>query len=109
MSAIHTYDLLPEATQSTTVCIKFVLPVSPLPSSVEARIGATRASTSVVFAPGFDMLHDINLCETFECTHLKFTVSGLSMRNAVMLVCGLLRLAPITILKPPSPHDLFYW
>ena len=80
---------LPEATQSTTVHIKFVPPVSDLPSSVEAQTSATRASTSVVFAPGLDsdsslhMLHtqyrDIDLCEIFECAHLKFTVSGQSI------------------------------
>ena len=43
---------LPQATQSTTVRIKFVPPVSSLLSSVEAQTRATRASTSVVFAPG---------------------------------------------------------
>ena len=43
---------LPEVTQSTIVHIKFVPPVSDLPSLVEAQTSATRASTSVVFAPG---------------------------------------------------------
>ena len=112
MCAVHTYDPLPEATQSTTVRIKFVLPVSSLPSLVETWIGAMRASTSVIFAPGFNMLHDINLREIFECAHLKFTVSGLSMCNPVTLVWGSLRFAPITILKLPfffRPHDHFYW
>ena len=46
------HGLLPEVMQSTTVPIKFVPPVSDLPSSVEAQTSATRASTSVVFAPG---------------------------------------------------------
>ena len=49
------------------------------------------------------MLHDIDLREIFECAHLKFTVSGRSIdryidtrvRNAVTLVWGSLRLAPI--------------
>ena len=45
------HGLLPEATQLTTVPIKFVPHVSDLPSSVEAQTSATRASTSVVFAP----------------------------------------------------------
>ena len=48
---------------------------------------------------------DIDLREIFECAHLKFTVSGQStidrwtytrVHNAVMLVWGSLRLAPIT-------------
>ena len=98
----------------------FSSPVSGLPSSVEAQISATHASTSVVFILGPQyctltvalhwphMLH-VNLCEIFEYTHLKFTVSGRSkqarkqasidihVRNAVTLVWGSLRLAPITI------------
>ena len=64
-------------------------PVSGLPSSVEAQISATRASTSVSFASGPryctltvalhwpHMLH-IDLREIFEYAHLKFTVSGRS-------------------------------
>ena len=85
---------LPETTQSTTVPIKFVPPVSDLPSSVEAQTSATRASTSVVFAPGplcctltvalhrpshQCFMHDFNIREIFECTHSKFTVSGRSI------------------------------
>ena len=53
------------------------------------------------------LLHDIDLREVFEFAHLKFPVSGRSkqtivqayihthIHNAVMLVWGLLRLAPI--------------
>ena len=52
MSAVYAWPpaALPnEATQSTTVHIKFVPPVSGLPSSVEAQTSATCVSTSVVF------------------------------------------------------------
>ena len=85
---------LPEATQSTTISIKFVPPVSDLSSSVEAQTSATRASTSVVFAPGplrctltvalhwpshQCFMHDFDIREIFECAHLKFTVSGRSI------------------------------
>ena len=55
MSAVYAWApaALPnEATQSTTVHIKFVPPVSGLPSSVEAQTSVTRASTLVVLAPG---------------------------------------------------------
>ena len=67
---------LPEATQSTTVHIKFEPLISGLPSLVEAQTSAMCASTSVVFTPGpqdctmtvaLHMLHDINLREIFEC------------------------------------------
>ena len=85
---------LPEAMQSTTIPIKFVPPVSDLPSSVEAQTSATRASTSVVFTPGplgctltvalhrpshQCFMHDFDICEIFECAHLKFMVSGRSI------------------------------
>ena len=50
MSAVLICMAATEATQSTTAYIKFRPPVSGLPSSVEAQISATRASTSVVFA-----------------------------------------------------------
>ena len=69
---------LPEATQTTTFHTKFVPSVSGLPSSVEAQTSATCALTSVVFALGprhctlkvaLHMLHDIDLCEIFECAH----------------------------------------
>ena len=40
-----------EVTQSTTVPIKFVPPVSGLPLSVEAQTSVTRASTLVVLVP----------------------------------------------------------
>ena len=82
---------LPEATQSTTVPIKFVPPVSDLPSSVEAQNSSTRASTSVVFAPGPlrctltvalhgpSHQHDFDIREIFECAQFKFTVSGWSI------------------------------
>ena len=43
---------LPEVTQSTTIHIKFVPPVSGLLSLVETQTSATRASTSVLFALG---------------------------------------------------------
>ena len=118
MSAVYTCPpRVPEATQSTTVCIKFVPPVSGLLSSVEAQTSTTCASTSVVSGPpsstGLHMLHDINLCGIFECAHLKFTVSGRSkqaskhsqihtcVRNAVTLVWGSLRLAPTNLLEYP--------
>ena len=115
MSVVYAWP----ATYSTTVHIKFSQPASGLPSSVEAQTSATRASTSVIFAPGPryctltvalhwpHMLH-VDLREIFECAHLKFTVSGRSkqtnkrtsihtrMRNAVTLVWGSLRLASIT-------------
>ena len=52
MSAVYAWPAVPEATQPTTVRIKFRPPVSGLPSSVEAQISATRASTSVVFVLG---------------------------------------------------------
>ena len=85
---------LPEATQSTTVHIKFVPPVSGLPSSIEAqtriklprvlqlqssslRVTDADMSDSQTFT-GLHMLHDIDLREIFECAHLKFTVSGRS-------------------------------
>ena len=45
-------ELPSEATQSTTVHIKFVMPVSGLPSSVEAQTSVMHASTLVVLAPG---------------------------------------------------------
>ena len=60
-------------------------------------------------ASGLHMLHNINLREIFECTHLKFTVSGRSkqasnqanihthMRNAITLVWGSLRFAPMKL------------
>ena len=87
---------LPEATQSTTVPIKFVPPVSDLPSSVEAETSSMHASTSVVFAPGplrctltvaFHrpshqwqcFMHDFDIREIFEFAHLKFMVSGRSI------------------------------
>ena len=85
---------LPEETQSIIIHIKFVPPVSNLPSSVEAQTSATRASTSVVFAlgprprtltvalhavTGLRMLYDIDIREIFECAHLKFMVSGRSI------------------------------
>ena len=87
---------LPEATQSTTIPIKFVPPVSDLSSSVEAQTSSTRSSTSVVFASGplrcaltvaFHrpshqwqcFMHDFDIREIFECAHLKFTVSGRSI------------------------------
>ena len=88
---------LPEATQSpsTTVHIKFVPPVSSLLSLVEAQTRATRASTSVIFAPCLRccilmpstslaslastcFMHNIDLHEIFECAHLNFTISGRS-------------------------------
>ena len=86
MSAVHAWPAVSEATQSTTVFIKFRPPVSGLPSLVEAQISATRASTSVIFASGpryctlTVALHwpHIDLREIFECAHLKFTVSGRS-------------------------------
>ena len=77
---------LPEASQSTTVPIKFVPPVSDLPLSVEAQTSAMHASTSVVFAPGplhctltvvlhpsddQCFMHDFNIRELFECAHLR--------------------------------------
>ena len=112
--------MLPEANHSTTmttVHIKFVLLVSGLPLSVEAQTRAMRASTSVVFVRVSDvafwrsplastcLTHNIDLCEIFECAHLKFTVSDRSIasrthtcvHNVVTLVWGLLRLAPIKI------------
>ena len=63
-----------EVAQSlTTIHIyEFVPPVRGLPSSVEVQTSDTRASTSVVFAPGlrhctltvaFHMLHNVDLCE----------------------------------------------
>ena len=88
------HGTLPEATQSTTVPIKFVPPVSDLPSLVEAQTSATRASTSVVFTPGplrctltvalhrpshQCFMHDFDIREIFECAHLKFTVSDQSI------------------------------
>ena len=59
---------------------------------------------------GLHMLHHIDLREIFECTHLKFTVSGRSkqaniythVHNEVMLVWGSLRLTPIIITIVPS-------
>ena len=78
MSVVCMCGPIPEVTQSTTIHIKLVPPVSGLLSSVQAQTSATRASTSVVFAPGFNILHYIDLREIFECAHLKFTVSGLS-------------------------------
>ena len=79
--------------QPTTVHIKFVLPVSGLPSSVEAQTSATHAS--LCFCSRSPMLHSdsspplaytcsrhyINLRETFECDHLKFMVSGWSKHS----------------------------
>ena len=88
MSAVYAWP----ATHSTTVHIKFSQPASGLPSSVEAQTSATRASTSVVFAPGPryctltvalhwpHMLH-VDLREIFECAYLKFTVSGRSIQT----------------------------
>ena len=85
---------LPEATQSTTVYITFRPPVSGLPSSAEAQISATRASTSVVFTSGpryctltvaFHWPHmvHVDLREIFECAHLKFTVSGRAKQASI--------------------------
>ena len=126
MSAVYAWP----ATQSTTVHSKFSQPVSGLPSSVEAQTSATRTSTSVVFAPGPrcctltvalhwpQMLH-VDLCEIFECAHLKFTVSGRSKQtnkrtsihtrvcNAVTLVWGSLRLAPIISIRHMAVQSLW--
>ena len=88
MSAVYAWP----ATQSTTVHIKFSQPVSGLPSLVEAQTSATRASTSVVFAPGpryctltvalhWPHILHVDHREIFECAHLKFTVSGRSKQT----------------------------
>ena len=94
MSAVYAWPTMPEATQSTTVSIKFVPPVSDLPSSVEAQTSATRASISVLFTPGplrctltvaldrsshQSFMHDFDIREIFECAYLKFLVSGRSI------------------------------
>ena len=130
MSAVYAWP----ATQSTTVHSKFSQLVSGLPSSVEAQTSATRASTSVVFAPGPrcctltvalhwpNMLH-VDLREIFECAHLKFTVRGRSkqtnkqtnkrtsihtrVHNAVTLVWGSLRLAPIISIRHMAVQSLW--
>ena len=83
------HGLLPEATQSTIVHIKYVPPVSDLLSSVEAQTSATHASTPVVFTLGprrctltvraLHCVHDIDIREIFECAHLKFPLSGRSI------------------------------
>ena len=82
---------LPEAARSTTVPIKFVLPVSDLPSSVEAQTSAMHASTSApgplcctltvaLHQPSHQcLMHNFDIREIFECAHLKFTVSGRSI------------------------------
>ena len=44
------YSDIPEATQSTTIHIEFVPPVSDLPSLVEVKTSTTRDLTTVVFA-----------------------------------------------------------
>ena len=106
---------LPEATQSTTIHIKFVQSVSNLPSSVEAQTITKHASTSVVSLQVPDTalltvaLHRpscasqyIDLHEIFECSHLKCTVCGwfkqayihTRLWNAVTLVWDSLRLTP---------------
>ena len=88
MSVVYAWP----ATQSTTVHIKLSQPVSGLPSSVEAQTSATRASTSVVFAPGpryctltvalhWPHMFHVDLREIFECAHLKFMVSGRSKQT----------------------------
>ena len=51
MSVVYAWPTT-EATQSTTVYIKFRPHVSGLPSLVEAQISDMRASTSVIFASG---------------------------------------------------------
>ena len=78
---------LPEATQSTTVYIKIVQPVSSLPSSVEAQTIAKRASTSVVSpqVPNTALLtvalhrpsrasRYFDLHEIFKCSYLRYVV-----------------------------------
>ena len=69
------HDLLPEATQSTTIHIKCTACEQNKPLS------CMHASTAVVFAPGPGrctltplastyFIHDVNLHEIFECAHL---------------------------------------
>ena len=89
---------LPEATQSTTFHIPSVSNLSLL---VEAQTSATmHASTSVVFALGprrctlTVALHwpshtsKYRSLWTFECTHLKFTVSGQSIDIHMRTQCS---------------------
>ena len=59
----------------------------------------------MVIASNMLHVHKIDLREIFECAHLKFTVYGRKhirmlthFRNAVPLVWGSLRLAPMTVL-----------
>ena len=115
-------DPLSEATQLTTVCIKFSLPMIGLPSSVEAQsvppvlqlqsFSLRVPDTATVSTA--HMLH-VDLCEIFEYAHLKFTVIGQSKQaskhrytnvcNAVTLVWGSLKLAPMmsSLLKNRCP------
>ena len=109
----------PCATQwsnSTTVHIKFVPPVSGLPSLVEAQTSVTRASTSVVLAPSpwsctltvalhwsshasrYQSSWNIWMC-SFKI-YRRWSVQASKHRytcvsNAVTLVWGSLKLAPI--------------
>ena len=106
---------LPEVTQSTTVYIKFVPPVSgrrrrlkhkQVPCVFQLQSSSLRVPDAALWRPPLAFTcftHDINLRKIFECAHFKFTVSCRSMhscihtrmRNAVTLVWGSLRLAPM--------------
>ena len=68
--------------------IKSVPPMSCLPSSVEAQTSATRLSPgtrrctlTVAFHWPSRASHDVDHHEIFECTHLKFTVSGRCIKD----------------------------
>ena len=99
--------------------IKFRPPVNGLASSVEAQISATRVRFFEGLVPRLafrwpHMVH-VDVCEIFECAHLKFMVSGWSKqasiarythtRSAVMLVWGSLRLAPTSYCIHSNTHQ----
>ena len=100
------HDLLPEATQSTTVNHRrHICTACERPTVVGRSTNQSHACLNLsCLYSGFLTLHsnhNIDLCEIFECAHVKFTVSGRSIavlptrvHNAVMLLWGSLRLAP---------------
>ena len=107
-----TGSLLSHDRQTRTIVHKVAVRVANAFSLNRLRSRSpSRRHSSLAFAQLFAEVHvgvDIRSFhhhEIFECAHLKFTVSGGSkptnkhtrVRNAVTLVWGSLRLAPITL------------
>ena len=88
---------LPEATQSTTVnhC-RHICTTCERPTVVGRSTNQSHACLNFSRlhsrSPTLHSVHDIDLCEIFECAHLKFTVSGRSIaiytHTCAMQSCG---------------------